>query len=239
MRTWLVALAMVMTASCASGAQRADTTASALAGLPLVEVAPNGGHAATMAIFLSGDGGWADLDRQVSSVLASHGLGVVGLNSRSYLSSKKTPEQTAADVERIARTYMARWKADRLVLVGYSRGADMVPFVANRLPADVRERVVALAMLGLAKTANFHFHLIDVVKEVQRPDDIPVAPELERLRGGGARMLCVYGTQEKDSGCRAADSTLISKVERKGGHHFDGDFRGLGELIVRMLPEAY
>ena len=232
-RTWLPALAILLTSSCASGAQRADTTASNVASLPLVELTPNGSRASTTAIFLTGDGGWADLDRKVSSVLAEHGIGVVGLNMRSYLSNKKTPEQTAADVERVARTYMARWKSDRLVLVGYSRGADILPFVANRLPADLRARVAALAMLGLAKATNFHLHLIDLIKDVHRPDDVPVAPELERLRG--QRMLCVYGTEEKDSGCRAADSTLITKVERKGGHHFDGDYRGLGELIVQML----
>ena len=232
-RTWLLALAIVLTSACASGAQRADSAAGPLAGLPLVEVAPNGARASTTAVFLSGDGGWADIDRKVASVLAEHGVGVVGLNSRSYLSSKKTPDQAAADVERIARSYMARWQSDRLVLVGYSRGADMVPFVANRLSADLRGHVVALAMLGLAKAANFHFHLIDVIEDVHRSDDLQVAPELERLRG--QRMLCVYGTEEKDSGCRDADSTLITKVERKGAHHFDGDYRGLGELIVQML----
>jgi type IV secretory pathway VirJ component len=64
-----------------------------------------------------------------------------------------------------------------------------------------------------------------------------VAPELERLRG--QRMICVYGTDEKDSGCRDADSTLITRVQRKGGHHFDGNFKGLGELIVQMLPPPY
>jgi type IV secretory pathway VirJ component len=236
-RTWLLALAIALTSSCASGAQRADTTATSVAGLPLVELAPNGSRATTTAVFLTGDGGWADLDRKVSSVLAEHGIGVVGLNSRSYLSTKRTPEQTAADVERVARTYMARWRSDRLMLVGYSRGADILPFVANRLPADLRARIAALAMLGLAKAANFHFHLTDIIKDVPRRDDLPVAPELERLRG--QRMICVYGTDEKDSGCRDADSTLITRVQRKGGHHFDGNFKGLGELIVQMLPPPY
>ena len=236
-RIWVFAAAIVLTSACASRAQHADTTAGALAGLPIVVVQPNGAHSGTMAVFLTGDGGWADIDRQVSAVLAEHGIGVVGLNSRSYLSSKKSPEQAGADVERIARAYMTRWNADRLVLVGYSRGAEMAPFVANRLPAELRAHVVLVAMLGLANAANFHFHLIDLVEDVHRPDDLPVAPELERLRG--TRMLCVYGTQEKDSGCRTADSTIVTKVARNGGHHFDGDYRALGELVVSMIPVPY
>lgn len=202
--------------------------------LPLVEVAPRRSGAATLVVFLSGDGGWADIDRQIADVLAEHGVGVVGLNARAYLSQRKTPDQAAAAVSRVARTYAARWGTRRLVLAGYSRGAGMVPFVATRLPADLRERTALLVMFGLERSANFQVHWMDVVRDVSRPDDLPVAPELERLRG--QRMLCVYGTLEKDSACRDADPALITRVGRTGDHHFDGDYRALGDLILGFLP---
>lgn len=207
-----------------------------LADLPLVELPPQGANTATMAIFLSGDGGWADLDKHVSEELSRRGVGVVGVSSRAYLARRKSPDQAATDVARIARAYMARWGANRLVLIGYSRGAGMLPFVATRLAPDVRDRVALLAMFGMERWANFQFHWIDVVRDVHRKDDLPVAPELARLHG--QRMLCVYGTEEHDSACRDADSTLITKVERRGGHHFDSDYRSLGDLVIGMLDPA-
>jgi type IV secretory pathway VirJ component len=230
---WLVvARTAILLLSLSNGAcaQSADTT---VAGLPVIEVPATGANSGTFAIFLSGDGGWADVDRQVSAALAQRGIGVVGVNSRSYLSKRKTPEQAATDVDRIARTYMARWHAQRVALVGYSRGADILPFIANRLSSDLRSHVALIAMLGLAHAANFQFHLIDLIEDVHRKDDVPVAPELEKLRG--QRMLCVYGTKEKDSGCRDADSTLVTRVGREGGHHFDSNYGALADLIISML----
>jgi type IV secretory pathway VirJ component len=151
---------------------------------------------------------------------------------------RRSPEEAAADVARVARAYLARWQGataggGRLLLVGYSRGADLLPFVAARLPADLRARVRLVAMLGLAHTANFQFHWSDVVKDTRRPDDRPTGPELEKLRG--MRLLCVYGTEEKDSGCRDADSTLVTRVARLGAHHFDKNYGALAELILGAM----
>ena len=220
----------------------ADTTA--LAGLPLVELppaAPGGPAAGTLAIVLTGDGDWAELVQGVARTLADGGAGVVGLKARAYLTgAPRTPDATAADVARIARAYLARWGARRLALVGYSRGADLLPFVASRLPADLRDRVAVVAMLGLAPTTSFEFHWSDLVRDTARPTDLPVAPELVRLRDAvrGARLLCVYGTAERASGCRDADPSLVTRVARAGEHHFDGDFPALGRLVLDALPAA-
>lgn len=228
--------ARMLQAQTSAPAPTAAATAPDVSDLPLVEVPARRGSPSTLVVFLSGDGGWADIDRQVADVLAEHGVAVAGLNSRAYLSRRKTPDQAAADVARIARAYAARWDTRRLVLAGYSRGADMVPFVAARLPADLRARTTLLAMLGMEQAVNFQFHWVDVVRDVRRGDDLPVAPELARLRG--QRMLCVYGAQERDTGCRDADPALITKVARPGDHHFDGDYRAIGDLILGMLAPA-
>ncbi|MDB4948341.1 MAG: virulence factor family protein [Gemmatimonadetes bacterium] len=152
---------------------------------------------------------------------------------RAYLSRRRTPDETAADVARIARHYMGAWRRGSLVLVGYSRGADTAPFAANRLPADLRARLSLVALLGPSTYANFEFHWADLVSSTPRPDDLPTAPELVRLRG--TRVLCVYGTGEKDSLCRAADPAAVTLVSREGEHHFDGNFRSLGDLILGAL----
>lgn len=232
MRLQLATLALAAAlAATPSPAQDPNTVAD----LPLTEVPARGPSSGTLVVMLSGDGGWVALDKQMADAFAAKGIGVVGLDARSYLGKRKTPEQSAADVARIAHAYLPRWNADRLVLVGYSRGATMIPFVATRLPADLKPRVALLAMLGLETTANFQFHWVDMVSDVKRPDDLPVPPELERLRG--TRMLCIYGEDETDSACKAADPALITRVGLAGAHHFDGDYPGLARIVMDALPK--
>ena len=126
-----------------------------------------------------------------------------------------------------------RSPADKLLIVGYSRGADMAPFIANRLPALLREQLAGVAMLGLAPMASFEFHWADLVKDSSRPTDRDVQPELARLRG--TPRVCVFGSDEKSSGCRQAPQGLLRKAERKGGHHFDGDLAPLVQDVMQLL----
>lgn len=198
--------------------------------LPIVELPPARPGSGIAAVFLSGDGGWADIDRSIAGVLAERGIGVVGLDARAYLSRRRTPEEIARDVGAIAETYLERWHAQRLVVIGYSRGAGMVPFAVSRFPDALRQRTVLIALLGLETTANFQFHWADVWRDTSRPDDVPVEPELLRLQG--LRMLCIYGEEEKNSACRDAAPALIKQYRRAGSHHFDGDYRALAEIIL-------
>jgi type IV secretory pathway VirJ component len=196
-------------------AQTAETARPA--DLPLVEVpasTSNGGGVLT--VLITGDGNWAALVRGVARTLADHGVGVVGLEARSYLSHPRTPEETTRDVERIARYYMRSWKRDTLVLAGYSRGADFMPFVAARLAPDLRAHLAFVALFSPSRDASFEFHLVDLLKDVSRPTDRPTLPELQRLRG--VPVLCVYGDEENDSLCPLAPPGLTRVVQRPGGH---------------------
>ena len=184
-----------------------------------------------VAIFLTGDGGWAALDKQVVAEMRTHGVAVVGLDTRPYLSKKKTADEIAYDLTRISRHYLAAWNRPRLAIVGYSRGADLMPFGVAGMPADLRSRIVLLGMLGLSTRAGFEFHFEDIFVAVKRPTDQLTLPVLAQLKG--MRMLCVYGADEKESGCREAPPGLITrKVELPGGHHYDNDYKLVGDIVV-------
>ena len=204
--------------------------------LPLSEIPAKTPGGKTFAIMLTGDGGFATLDRGVVNELAMRGIPVVVLNTRPYLSSRRTPDGTGADMIRVIRHYLAVWSMDKVAIVGYSRGADMAPFIISRLPDDLKRRVAIVAMLGLSNQVNFQFHFKDIFIESRRKSDIPTLPELERSRG--MNLLCIYGVDEKDSGCRNAAPGLMKEVVRNGGHHFDDDYKALGDIIVQSLGTA-
>ena len=242
MKPFSLALTFLLTIAASAQAQTPNAAGLDVSDLPIVEARATSPVGQTIALFISGDGGWAKIDRGVTAELNASGISVIGLDSRAYLRQEKTPERAAADVGRLARAYMARWNATSLVLVGYSRGADMMPFVINRLPADLRARTVEVALLGLAPTVNFHFHWQDIVRDVKRADDRPTAPELARVKAAlpaGARVMCVYGTNEDVSGCRDGAAALgVLVFSRPGGHDLGGDTKPVGALVVGEMPKG-
>jgi type IV secretory pathway VirJ component len=203
-----------------------------VAGLPLHVAAPKVPVPTAVAILLSGDGGWADIDKRLSDGLVARGMGVAGVDSRAYFMRKRTPDETTRDVARVIRHFTTEWSAPRVVLIGYAHGADVAPFVANRLAADVRASVDLIALLAPAERASFHFHWLDLLGETSDPSDPPILPELERLRG--ASVLCVFGRDQKESLCRLADTTAVHVDARPGRHHFDGNYEAIAAEIARL-----
>ena len=92
-------LAPSLMAACAHAQQPDSAGASRL---PVIEV-PALKSGRTLALFMTGDGGWATLDRHVASELAKNGVAVIGLNSREYLQHEKSPDQIGLDMTRLAR----------------------------------------------------------------------------------------------------------------------------------------
>ncbi len=203
---------------------------AALGDLPVVYVPALAGTptADSFALIMSGDGGWAGLDEDVAAALTARGIPVIGLDSLRYYWTPRTPEGIAADTDRIIRYYLAHLQKSRVLLIGYSQGADVLPFAVNRLPAPTRARVALTAIMGMSEHALFEFHLSSWISDDNSGP--ATLPEVNRITG--MPVLCIYGADEDDSLCPKLDPTRVSIVKVKGGHHFDGDYAGLAKLIL-------
>ena len=209
-------------------------SAGELTGLPLVEVAGREPASDHMAVFWSGDGGWAELDKEVSFGLAEHGIPVVGVNSLKYFWTNRTPEQTAKDLERIIRYYTTLWKKERVLLIGYSLGADIVPFAANRLNAELKSRLELIALLGPGMEVDFEFHLSNWLASSSKTA-LPTMPEVMKL--DNTRLLCFYGEQETDSLCPNIRGDNFKAVVLAGSHHFGGNYSAIVQNILDRLKK--
>ena len=202
--------------------------------LPVEEV-PATGSGTELALLMTGDGGWAGLDQELAARLAQSGVPTVGLNSLKYFWMQRTADETARDVARVLRHYLDAWKKQRVLLVGYSFGADVLPFVVNRLPADLRERVASVSLLGIDSTASFEVSVADWVGSGDGGP--PTRPELAAV--SGVPVLCIYGEGESDSICPGlAARPQLAREQIGKGHHFSGEYATLADRILAYARAA-
>jgi len=209
-----------------------QTPTKSLKDLPLVEVGTATPGTTPLVVILSGDGGWATIDRELGETLIKRGVPVVGLNSLKYFWTRRTPEGTAQDLERVLRHYLALWKRSNILLIGYSRGADVLPFLVNRLPNDLQMQISLVALLGPAHVADFEFHLSDWFINAPSETARPLLPEIQKLTK--TKLLCVYGEEETDTLCTDLAPSQATVVRFKGGHHFGGSYGLLVEMILHI-----
>jgi type IV secretory pathway VirJ component len=202
--------------------------------LPVQEVHAEG-SAEEFALLLTGDGGWAGLDQELAARLAAQGVPTVGLNSLKYFWRQRTPDETARDVARLMRHYLAEWHKQRVLLIGYSFGADVLPFVVNRLPPDLRARIASVSLLGIDAHASFE---ISVSGWVGSDDGgPPTQPELAAV--SPVPVLCIYGEGESDSICPHLSGGHIAREQIGRGHHFSGEYATLADRILAFARGSH
>jgi type IV secretory pathway VirJ component len=206
---------------------------ASLADLPIVEVEATPGTAVpgssdSFAVLLSGDGGWAGIDKQVAGLLADRGVPTAGVDSLRYFWTARTPLGLAQDIDRIVRYYAFHWKKKNVLLVGYSQGADVLPFAVNRLPPATRALVKLTTLIGVSENAAFEFHVANWIGS--DGDGLPVAPEMSKL--SAANTLCVYGDDDNESICPKVSPRNARLIKLPGGHHFGGNYLPLAQLVI-------
>lgn len=233
------ALALLVLTALVSGGRRCAAQSAppsdppGIGGLPVVEIPATGPSGSLLAVILSGDGGWAAGDKQMAASLAGKGIPVVGFDSPSYLAVQRTPDGAASDLGRLLEHYLSAWHKQHVLLIGYSHGADLAPFMVSRLSPELRSRISLLALLGLEDHASFQFHLADIVTQVRHEGDLPVLPEMQKLRG--MPILCVRGSNESKSLCPQLDPSLARVETHAGGHRI---VRSEGNDVVDLILSA-
>jgi type IV secretory pathway VirJ component len=199
--------------------------------LPLVEVESQGPAKDALAVIVTGSGGFVGLDRKMGNQLTLRGVPVVGLSSLGYFWQVRNPQGSSEDLARILKHYLAAWHKSRALVIGYSQGADVVPFMMSRLPADLRAKVRVVVLIGPDANAQFDMPPDGWVSNRPRLPEIPVAPEIPRMKG--LKVLCVAGATENQNICKSLPPGAATLVEVPGGHGFEGDAPKLAERFLR------
>jgi type IV secretory pathway VirJ component len=187
----------------------------------------------SFAILISGDGGWTSWDQSLANSLAEKGISTVGLDARKYFWSKKTPEETTIALTEVIRQYSQLWKKQTCILIGYSFGADLIPFIAARLPRDFKNELQALVLLSPDPKADFEVHIADMLNFGSSSDTYDVVKEINKK--AISKILCVFGEEENAASINAFKVSAATVRMLPGDHHYNNNFKGAADLILKFI----
>lgn len=224
-------------------ADEAALTAAGLGDFPItLHLDPAAPPRGAYAIFLSGDGGWADFDREIADRLAAQGVPVVGLSSLRYMWQERRPARLAADMARLDEYFAPRLGASRLLLAGFSLGANVTPFYAPLLPGPMRARLAGIALISPETSTGFEIRVGGWLGRATGAEDVAEAIRAAAApapAGAGIATLCLYGTDDRNAACPAASMAGWTRAAGfPGGHHIDKAYDAAAAEIVALIDRT-
>ena len=119
------------------------------------------------------------------------------------------------------------------MLIGYSFGADTIPFAFPLLPKAVQDRTRVLALLAPGQSTSFQ---VTISGWLGIGDSgYTIVPAIAALPAD--RVMCVYGEEDDDSACADQAVRAATIVKTTGGHHFDGNYTGIAQRFLDRLAK--
>lgn len=138
-----------------------------------------------LIFYISGDAGFNTFSKNLGENLHAFGYDVFALDTKAYFWNKKTPQQTSTDIQDYINKQLKNRKNQNVIIVGFSFGADVTPFVYNRFSEDLKNKIQKVFIVGPSKSNDFQIHLqeyfgeelkgsLSVISEINKMGNIPV-----------------------------------------------------------------
>jgi len=179
-----------------------------------------------LILYLSGDGGWNKFSTSFINTLNKQGYSVVALNSRSYFWKKKTPSKAAEEITMLIDRYLKYWKASSFVLIGYSFGADVAPFIQTNFNPYIMDNLKHTVLMSPSEKTDFEIHVLGMLGFSNSGESVP--NQINKL---SKPVTIVLGTEEKDFPLTSILLKHYQTIKIEGGHHYDGH---IDELVKKV-----
>ncbi len=203
-------------------------TEQIMAQLPVKEFQSHG-NSDYFVLLYTGDGGWKSLAMDLAGYFQKKNISVVGLDVRKYFWTKRNQSEISSSLKVLIEHYATAWHKSKVVLIGYSFGAEVLPFAISEQNQSLIEMIKKIIMIAPGQKAEFEVtfgSMLDVSN-----DGLQISPEMAKINVDKFYIIC-------DDSEEALCSTLNDQYDidvLKGGHHFDGDFQELNSLIWNKL----
>jgi len=185
-----------------------------------------------LVIYISGDGGLNNFSTSLCNTIHSSGYFITAINAKSYFSEKKTPEQTTADITGYLTNHLNKRKNQQFILVGYSFGADVLPFIVNKLADSVRKKLVSVVLLSPSATTDFETHIWDELGG-HKKRSMDVADAINKMVA--PKTVIIFGDDETEFPYKKISIKNYSTEILPGGHHFDGKIDLVAKTMIKYF----
>jgi len=188
----------------------------------------------------------------MGKIIAAHGIPVVGVSLLQYYWRERSVADSAADLDALIVRVLAQQNKQRVWLIGFSFGADVLPSIIDKLSPEGRARIAQVVMLSPSKDVNFEIEMEGYMREgwwkthtqnffqwLNPVKHYDAMPPLQALHNQPP-VVCYYGLEDKDDTI-CADPTLpawVKVYQKTGDHHFDYNYEGLARQMIADLPAA-
>lgn len=202
--------------------------------LPVTAIAPAGSEQRPLVLFITGDGGMKKFNVSMVDAFTKDRYAVVALNTLKYFWRKKTPGQAAADVAALLQYYGRQWGHRTFLLVGYSMGADVLPFIFNALPAGLRAQTTQLVLMSPSRFTDMEVHVAEMLGRTTK-NGMSVAEAVNRITG--RPLLLLFGEGETDFDLGELRIANYRRLVLPGGHHYDNEAGKVVAVITSNLAK--
>ena len=188
-------------------------------------------------LFYSGEWGWRPLQQDAASALAASGRYVLGIDSAEYFTQKIEPAILVSEFQRF-KNYLnersGRPKGAPIVLVGFAAGAEIIPYILNRVGA---EGVRGVVLIAPDKKGASVFR-VSIQLRMDSPPDETFDVEAELSRMAPVPVVLMEGTLDPHSEAKA-----LSAIPR-GPHKYapivggDRQFKEVRDGFFRLLDDS-
>ncbi len=203
------------------------------ADLPLALIPSATESTLPMAFVVSGDGGWTSFDESISEALSAKGMPVAGLDAQKYFWNARTPEETAAAIAPAIEYYMRHWNKKSFIIVGYSFGGCVAPFIASRLPDSLNARLKGVYMLSPDAKADFEIHIADMLSLGISKERYDVIEEVKKIKS--KHPVCLFGTEEDVALRNRFSDAGAAIITLPGTHHYSNNYSAVAESILESV----
>jgi type IV secretory pathway VirJ component len=187
---------------------------------------------APAVLLISGDGGWYGFEQSIADNFANQGIPTIGLDSRKYFWTRRTPEEAASDIAKALNFYGKEWGRSKFILIGYSLGAELVPFIVNRLPDEIKTKIESVVLLSPATNTDFEIHISNMIGIGNRQNTYYTIDEITKLQS--LTTLIIFGEGEKTQIPELLKGTSIIIRKIPGDHHYKFNL----PLIMQTMKES-
>jgi len=201
--------------------------------LPLIVIPSSVESTAPLFFLISGDGGWTSFDNAFCELLAKKGIPVVGLDAKRYFWNAKSPNETTSVLAPVIEKYMKQWNRNGFILAGYSFGADLVPFIGNKLSEALKSRLSGLMLLSPDRYGDFEIHLTDMLSLGIAKRKYNIVEEVKKITT--PQVVCIFGQEEESINIRSFKEAGSKISLLPGDHHYNKNVIALVDMILNEI----